>query len=135
MIEIGSVIRATVIEVAPYGVYLQHGNEKGIVLAPEVSWLAKGDVRQRAQVGAGFDPVTGSRKGWPVKFAKEHLWERSDTEKRDGMMTPLPADKALDAYFLEARCKLLDLAAILDRIGRGADSTVASADPRLARVR
>ena len=34
-------------------------------------------------------------------------------------MTPLPATQALDRYFLEARSKLLDLAAILDRIGRG----------------
>jgi hypothetical protein len=48
---------------------------------------------------------------------------------------PLPAAKALDAYFLEARCKLLDLAAILDRIGRGAESAAAAKDPRLAKVR
>jgi hypothetical protein len=50
-------------------------------------------------------------------------------------MNPLPAHTALDAYFLEARCKLLDLAAILDRIGRGTDASTASEDPRLARVR
>jgi hypothetical protein len=50
-------------------------------------------------------------------------------------VSPLPAKTALDAYFLEARCKLLDLAAILDRIGRGADSSAASEDPRLAKVR
>jgi hypothetical protein len=49
--------------------------------------------------------------------------------------TPLPANKALDAYFLEARAKLLDLAAILDRIGRGADAAAVAADPRLAKVR
>jgi hypothetical protein len=48
---------------------------------------------------------------------------------------PVPAAKALDAYFLEARCKLLDLAAILDRIGRGAGASAAEKDPRLARVR
>ncbi len=48
---------------------------------------------------------------------------------------PLPAAKALDAYFLEARSKLLDLAAILDRIGRGAGAASAEKDPRLARVR
>src|SRR5262245_27221349 len=30
-------------------------------------------------------------------------------------LQPLPAAKALDNYFLEARAKLLDLAAILDR--------------------
>jgi hypothetical protein len=49
-------------------------------------------------------------------------------------MTPLPAGKALDAYFLEARSKLLDLAAILDRIGRGRDAA-ALADPRLEKIR
>ncbi len=50
-------------------------------------------------------------------------------------MKPLPADKALDAYFLEARAKLLDLAAILDRIGRGRDGAVRADDPRLAKIR
>ena len=50
-------------------------------------------------------------------------------------MTPLPANKALDAYFLEARASLLDLAAILDRIGRGAGSSALGDDPRLARIR
>jgi hypothetical protein len=50
-------------------------------------------------------------------------------------MNPLPAAKALDAYFLEARAKLLDLAAILDRIGRGAGAAAAGEDPRLQRVR
>ncbi len=50
-------------------------------------------------------------------------------------MTPLPATKALDAYFLEARARLLDLAAILDRIGRGAGAAGAADDPRLARIR
>lgn len=44
---------------------------------------------------------------------------------------PLPAAQALDAYFLEARAKLLDVAGILDRIGRGGGST----DPRLAKIR
>ncbi len=34
-------------------------------------------------------------------------------------MRPLPAAEALDRYFLEARCKLLEVAAILDRIDRG----------------
>ena len=32
---------------------------------------------------------------------------------------PLSAQSALDAYFLEARSKLLDLAGIFDRIDRG----------------
>ncbi len=49
--------------------------------------------------------------------------------------TPLPAPKALDQFFLDARCRLLDLAAILDRFGRGADSGVAEADPRVQKIR
>jgi hypothetical protein len=48
-------------------------------------------------------------------------------------MTPLPAAKALDTYFLETRAKLLELAAILDRIQRGAGEV--AKDPRLGKVR
>ena len=50
-------------------------------------------------------------------------------------MTPLPATQALDRYFLEARCRLLDVAAILDRIGRGRDAGDLDNDPRLERIR
>jgi hypothetical protein len=50
-------------------------------------------------------------------------------------MTPLPAAQALDAYFLEARSKLLDLAAILDRIGRGREASGVAEDPRLEKIR
>jgi hypothetical protein len=50
-------------------------------------------------------------------------------------MTPLPSAKALDNYFLEARSKLLDLAAILDRIGRGRDAAGTDNDPRLEKIR
>jgi hypothetical protein len=50
-------------------------------------------------------------------------------------MTPLPAGKALDAHFLEARSRILDVAAILDRIGRGRDASSIADDPRLARIR
>jgi hypothetical protein len=49
-------------------------------------------------------------------------------------MNPLTAKAALEAYFFEARCKVLDLAAILDRIGRG-DGGNGMADPRLAKLR
>ena len=49
-------------------------------------------------------------------------------------MTPLPAGKALDAFFLEARSKILDLAAILDRIERGKDQAGIANDPRLRRI-
>ena len=50
-------------------------------------------------------------------------------------MTPLSAADALDRYFLEARAKLLDLAAILDRIGRGTGAAGTDEDPRIARIR
>ncbi len=50
-------------------------------------------------------------------------------------MQPLPASAALAAYFLEARSKLLDVAAILDRVQRGPDADAVATDPRLARIR
>jgi hypothetical protein len=50
-------------------------------------------------------------------------------------MTPLPAAKALDSFFLEARSKLLDLAGILDRIGRGTGASKVENDPRLEKIR
>jgi len=50
-------------------------------------------------------------------------------------MTPLAANKALDAFFLDVRCRILDVAAILDRIGRGRAAAALSGDPRLTRVR
>ncbi len=45
-------------------------------------------------------------------------------------MKPLPAPAALAAYFLEARCKILDVAAILDRIQRGEGAEAIDSDPR-----
>ena len=53
----------------------------------------------------------------------------------DDRLSPLSARQALDSYFLEARSKLLDLAAILDRIGRGADAGALEEDPRMVKVR
>lgn len=50
-------------------------------------------------------------------------------------MTPVPAAKALDVYFLEARSRLLDLAGILDRIGRGDAATGVDDDSRLVKLR
>lgn len=50
-------------------------------------------------------------------------------------MEPIPASKALDAYFLEARCKLLEVAAILDRIERGSGAESVRDDRRLAQIR
>ena len=51
------------------------------------------------------------------------------------MMKPLPATHALDRYFLEARSKLLDVAAILDRIDRGGEAAGIADDPRLEKIR
>lgn len=50
-------------------------------------------------------------------------------------MTPLPAPKVLETSFLDARCKILDLAAILDRMGRGKEASTTMADPRVERIR
>lgn len=59
----------------------------------------------------------------------------ADNSSRNGVPSPQPSRTVLDAYFLEARCRLLDLAAILDRIGRGPGSADLSNDSRLARIR
>jgi hypothetical protein len=50
-------------------------------------------------------------------------------------LSPQPAPQVLDTYFLEARSKLLDLAAILDRIDRGPNAGRVREDPRLSRIR
>jgi hypothetical protein len=50
-------------------------------------------------------------------------------------MDPLTSKKALDNYFFEARSKLLDLAAFLDRINRGRDASEVGTDPRLDKIR
>jgi hypothetical protein len=50
-------------------------------------------------------------------------------------VTPLPAARVLDQFFLDARSRVLDLAAVLDRLDRGADATAAAADPRVERLR
>jgi len=50
-------------------------------------------------------------------------------------MTPLAAPQALETYFLEARGKLLEIAAILDRIGRGREAAEAASDPRMENIR
>ena len=50
-------------------------------------------------------------------------------------MTPLPADRVLDQFFLEARGKLLEVAAIFDRLGRGAGADTATIDPRAAKLK
>jgi hypothetical protein len=50
-------------------------------------------------------------------------------------MMPLSADQALERYYLEARSKLLDLAGILDRIGRGQGAASLQDEARLEKIR
>ena len=51
-------------------------------------------------------------------------------------VSPLPASQALENYFFEARSKLLDIAAILDRINRGQEAgEVPANDPRIEKIR
>lgn len=50
-------------------------------------------------------------------------------------MTPLPADRVLEQFFHECRSKLLDVAAILDRMGRGDSAEAIANDPRAAKLR
>lgn len=57
------------------------------------------------------------------------------TGSRTVNATPLPAARALDTYFLEARGKLLEVAAYLDRINRGAAPAGVENDPRLQKIR
>lgn len=48
-------------------------------------------------------------------------------------MSPLSASRALEQFFLDARSRLLDIAATLDRIDRG-DGASVEPDPRLQRI-
>jgi hypothetical protein len=57
------------------------------------------------------------------------------TPKGPVTVAPQAARAVLDACFLEARSKLLDLAGILDRIGRGSGAAELADDPRLQKVR
>lgn len=50
-------------------------------------------------------------------------------------MTPLSSSQALERYYLEARSKLLDLAGILDRIGRGQGADKVDDDPKVKKIR
>jgi hypothetical protein len=50
-------------------------------------------------------------------------------------MNALPAARVLDSFFFEARAKILDLAAFLDRIERGDNAAGVRNDPRVDKVR
>jgi hypothetical protein len=60
---------------------------------------------------------------------------QDNARKGPASVSPLPARVTLDAWFLDVRSRLLDLAATLDRIGRGAGAGEVEPDPRLAKVR
>ena len=55
MVEIGSVIRARIIRVEPYGVFLRYGDQTVFVHLPEVAWLDKRGLPDRFQVGEELD--------------------------------------------------------------------------------
>jgi hypothetical protein len=50
------------------------------------------------------------------------------------MSATLSAKAALDRVYLEVRCKLLDVAACLDRVARAEDSPSVESDPRMAQI-
>jgi hypothetical protein len=51
------------------------------------------------------------------------------------MSSALSASTVLDRVYLEIRCKLLDVAASLDRVARAEGGPSAESDPRLAQIR
>ncbi len=51
------------------------------------------------------------------------------------MPIPMTAEQVLDRYFLEMRCKVLDVAAALDRIERAAGGAAVLQDPRVDRLK
>lgn len=50
-------------------------------------------------------------------------------------MTTLSAKAALDRYYLETRCKLIEIAANLDRIDRGGGADEVRDNPRMVAIR
>src|SRR5438128_2199732 len=55
MVEIGSIIRAQVERIEPYGLFLRCGKETVVVLVPEVSWVDNRELHERVKVGDHFD--------------------------------------------------------------------------------
>ena len=51
------------------------------------------------------------------------------------MSIPMNAPQVLNRYFLEMRCKVLEVAASLDRIDRAGGSAGDDTDPRLVQLR
>src|SRR5438552_10976110 len=55
MVEIGSVIRAKVTRIEPYGIYLDHEGQTVCVLAPDLSWRDTRNMCDRMRVGEECD--------------------------------------------------------------------------------
>lgn len=55
MVDVGTIIRAKVTRVEPYGVYLEHAQGPVIVLVPEVSWADARPLRERIQLETEHD--------------------------------------------------------------------------------
>jgi hypothetical protein len=51
------------------------------------------------------------------------------------MSIPMTREQVVNRYFLEMRCKVLEVAASLDRVDRAAPSGNGSDDPRLEQLR
>ncbi len=50
------------------------------------------------------------------------------------MSRTLDAQTALDRYFLESRCKIIEIAANMDRIAEGSGANAAQRDPRVTQI-
>lgn len=51
------------------------------------------------------------------------------------MATNAPAQSVLDRHYLEIRCRILDLAAMLDRVERSPDASAQLADSRMELIK
>src|SRR5262245_4493566 len=54
--------------------------------------------------------------------------------RKPAMSAPPTAPAVLDRIYLEVRCKLLDIAACLDRVDRSEGAPAVASDPRLAQI-
>jgi len=55
MVEIGSVVRAKVTRVEPYGIYLDHEGQTVCVLAPDIAWRDTRKLLERAHLGEEYE--------------------------------------------------------------------------------
>jgi ribosomal protein S1 len=51
MVEIGSMIEATVTRLEPYGIWFKYQDQDGLILIPEVAWQPVQDLQTVARVG------------------------------------------------------------------------------------